>query len=418
MILTLNNFVENDYVIEPALTSSDSYINGVTGVNHVFLNTVQYIRAFPSYKKHIHSGVDLFEFLNNDSRERLKNSNTVFFMDMSMEGFDPTMVPIAQSLHNSCLKHNIDCRKIFYLTANHKELSLYEYFKNIFNYKTGINIVQTIQISDMVVRGLPNETNDINYHIEKTKELHNNKYFLHLSRRNRSHRILANFLLTKSSYSEYGLISQDKLTEYDMHNALSYHNNQGQTGHELTMEEFVDFNNKLPLIADSSDFKTNWASYRSDDLYHSTIFSVVLETSADDMGQIAMFPSEKLFKPIVQRQPMIVYGHMGINTFIRQLGFKTYDDWFDIDSFDFITDPVLRYQKILSQVKGICQNLNKMTKQERINFKFKNHEVLNHNYNVLVKETRRQFEIENIHKTIKSLFYGNFYSYINSKGYY
>lgn len=413
MILTLDNFLPNDYVIEPPTTSSDSFINAPTGLNTFNLHSIEYFRGFPAYTKPLTHGVDIFEYLKPATLEKLKHGNMIFVLDYSMEGFEPSYLPIAKQLHESCLKHEIDSRKIYLLTGNHRESITYDYFRQIYHFNYGINIVQTITVSDMVVMGNPIEADDIQYHIKNSKEKHKDKFFLHLSRRNRAHRSMANYLLTQTPAMSYGLASQDKLSDHDVMHLVGYHNKSPHVK-RIEKDEIDSWNINLPMIADSNEFHINWASNRADHLYHETLFSVVLETSADDSAGTTMFPSEKTFKPIIHRHPMIIFGHRGINTFLHELGFKPYGDWFNYQSFDFDTDPVTRYKKILGIVNTLCTELKNMTHEERIAWRFKNQDVLNYNYERLAHGHRKNEEIFNFHRTVSSYFENRFFSYLST----
>ncbi len=408
MKLILDNFNQNGLVHEPPSTMSDQLINMSTVVNEEKLKDVEYIRPLLDYKEPWSVEGDLFQYLKEDSLAKLRNGNCVLVFDASMEGFSPYELPLAISLHRSCIKHNVDPRKIYLLTANWKENDCHNNYIALNGNQYGINIVETTIIGNMV---MPNKFESWEEHFELCQKHHSDKMFLQLSRRSRPYRVMANYMMLNSRASNYGLISQDKLTDEEI-NRLMYHYKKSPVGtDDITLREVKSLNEKkLPLIVDNTDFQINWASWRSPDLYNKTLFSVVLETSQYDFGGTALFPSEKIFKPIVHRQPFIIFGHRGINSFLRTMGLKTYEQWFDIPDVDYETDPVARYKRILFQVERIVDQLKKMSIQERVKWRFMNLEVLNYNYNTVVTGVLRRREALRMHKTIDSYFKGNFYN--------
>ena len=92
------------------------------------------------------------------------------------------------------------------------------------------------------------------------------------------------------------------------------------------------------------------------------------------------------------------------------MGFRTYEQWFDISQFDLETDPVVRFRKIKECVTNAVDHLKNLSIQERVKWRFMNQDILDHNYNLLMHRTLRQREANNLHSTIKSYFFGQFFS--------
>ena len=413
MRLLLDNFVENGLVHEPPQTLTDTLINFSTTVNQDYLMGTSYIRPLLNYGESWTMSSDMFQYMKQESLDKLRNDPHCFlFFDASMEGFSPFEVPIARSLEKQCIQYNIDPRKIYFLTANFKESDCYNNHLAVNGPNYGINIVETTNIADMV---MPNQHESADYHLLQCKKHHTDKIFLQLSRRNRPYRIMANYVMAHSKNSIYGIISQDKVNIEQKNNFFYiYRKSPEAAKNEITEREFDRWNEKdLPAVADNTDFQVNWASWRSPDLYHKTLFSVVLETSMRDLGGTTIFPSEKIFKAMIHRHPFIAFGHRGINHHLKMLGFRTYEQWFDISSFDFETDPYIRYKKICQRVNEVVDQLKKMSIQERIHWRFMNREILDHNYNLIFGKVLKQREAMNIHKTVKSYVDGNFFSYLS-----
>ena len=64
--------------------------------------------------------------------------------------------------------------------------------------------------------------------------------------------------------------------------------------------------------------------------------------------------TEKIFKPIVSRQPFILVGATGNLAYLKSYGFKTFDHWID-ESYDNEPDPDLRIRMIVSQIKKLSE---------------------------------------------------------------
>ena len=92
-----------------------------------------------------------------------------------------------------------------------------------------------------------------------------------------------------------------------------------------------------------------------------------------------LFLSEKIFKPIYTFQPFVVLGNMHTLKVLRDMGFKTFDKWWD-ESYDEIPNQHRRLEAIVKLVEKINEwDYKKLltTKKEML-------EVLEHNYKVFI----------------------------------
>jgi hypothetical protein len=62
--------------------------------------------------------------------------------------------------------------------------------------------------------------------------------------------------------------------------------------------------------------------------------------------------TEKIFKPIVMKQPFMLVAAAGNLAYLKSYGFKTFGDYID-ESYDKITDPVERLSAIIRTMKSI-----------------------------------------------------------------
>lgn len=86
--------------------------------------------------------------------------------------------------------------------------------------------------------------------------------------------------------------------------------------------------------------------------------------------------TEKIFKPIVARQPFVLLGCANNLAYLKEYGFKTFDRWWD-ESYDSIENPVERLQAVGEIIKQICNySLEELTEMLH-----EMEEVLEYNYN-------------------------------------
>jgi hypothetical protein len=97
----------------------------------------------------------------------------------------------------------------------------------------------------------------------------------------------------------------------------------------------------------------------------------------------SLFYSEKFLKPIINFQPMLIYGQPGINKNMHVLGFKSYESYFNLD-FDDEPDDIIRYKKLLISATETVKQLQAMTRDQQIEWRFHQAELLEFNFhNVL-----------------------------------
>jgi hypothetical protein len=87
--------------------------------------------------------------------------------------------------------------------------------------------------------------------------------------------------------------------------------------------------------------------------------------------------TEKIFKPIVAKQPFLLLGCANNLEYLRSYGFKTFDRWWD-ESYDTIHDPVQRLRAVVDIIDHLCKldisTLENMLKEME--------DVLNYNHNL------------------------------------
>ena len=130
----------------------------------------------------------------------------------------------------------------------------------------------------------------------------------------------------------------------------------------------------LPSMARSSasaDFSTRD--------YQSTEIEVVLETLFDDDR---LHLTEKSLRPIACRQPFILAATHGSLQYLRDYGFRTFDQVWD-ESYDKIVDPHARMLAIIDLMKSI-RNWTSQQRHEKIHLL---HEIVSHNQRYFFSES-------------------------------
>jgi hypothetical protein len=148
---------------------------------------------------------------------------------------------------------------------------------------------------------------------------------------------------------------------------------------ELTFKDWEYFKNSLPFIADGQDFEINEPFNCLSKLHFGTLFSIVNETLANNQNGTSLFYSEKFLKPIINFQPMLIYGQHNINKKLSILGFKTYETYFNLD-FDDEPDDILRYKKLLASATDTVRYLKSLSRDRQIEWRFQQNELLEFNF--------------------------------------
>jgi hypothetical protein len=85
------------------------------------------------------------------------------------------------------------------------------------------------------------------------------------------------------------------------------------------------------------------------------------------------------------------------------LGFKTYEDYFDL-SFDDEPDDVLRYKKLIASVEHTVKYLKSLSQDEQIAWRFKQLELLIYNREVFERKENTMKQLEVFSKKLTSIF--------------
>jgi hypothetical protein len=120
-----------------------------------------------------------------------------------------------------------------------------------------------------------------------------------------------------------------------------------------SVTKFLNVMPQLPmLLTDLEEFTLGLTTQRLANqfkqFYTEFLIDIVAETFTTGR---TFFPTEKTTRPMLMKKPFIVMGSKHFLTYLRQMGFKTFHDFWD-ESYD-VFDEKQRYEKILDLITTI-----------------------------------------------------------------
>lgn len=185
------------------------------------------------------------------------------------------------------------------------------------------------------------------------------KRYMSLNRRPYPHRIFFITLLEHFKLLEHGAVSMPKhfvepdinweSKDFDLPYQWEQLKDRCNGYIDRLDSSFNSVYSKLPLIADTDRFDINYALDLNNSLYDEYPVNLVTETLffTDNI-----FPTEKIFKPMMHGQIFLLAGAPGFLRHLRKLGFKTFGAIID-ESYDDIEDPVERGFELVRTLKTI-----------------------------------------------------------------
>ena len=120
------------------------------------------------------------------------------------------------------------------------------------------------------------------------------------------------------------------------------------------------------------------AHFNISKIYHTFFLEIVCETYCKGNS---FYPTEKIWRPIINRTPFIVQGPKDYIKNLHRLGFKTFSNWFD----ESHSQDEYHYQPV-----GICATLDRLamyTISELEGIYIDMSDILEHNYHVMMSLT-------------------------------
>jgi hypothetical protein len=91
--------------------------------------------------------------------------------------------------------------------------------------------------------------------------------------------------------------------------------------------------------------------------------------------------TEKIFKPIVLKQPFILLGCADNLSYLKDYGFKTFDRWWD-ESYDQCQDPIQRINMVTKILEDLCKLPNDKIQDMLLEME----EILEYNYSLFYSQ--------------------------------
>ena len=193
------------------------------------------------------------------------------------------------------------------------------------------------------------------------------KKYINFNRMPKSHRVsftslLAEFDLLDDGYVSLGVPemfkTNDNLLQY-VNDILpkTYNWNVNGECYQRVKSGAAKLISKLPLTIDTDEFvygPTFGYSGKLLEFYDKSYFSIVSNTNCLSKDELAVTLNEKEYKAMLYKQPFLLVARPGTLAMLKDLGFKTFDQWID-ESYDQELDDEARLVKLIKEVNRLCK---------------------------------------------------------------
>ena len=195
----------------------------------------------------------------------------------------------------------------------------------------------------------------------------------HLIDLKRSYRMNLVANLLDRGLSQFGLISMPSLDSELMHKELFENRSTllSLNARKLIFDTLGKHDRTFILDKNKNNINGSLSASINIELNAGAFWQIVTETV---FYEEKLHLTEKIFKPIVSRQPFILVGAPGNLAYLKSYGFKTFDQWID-ESYDQEPDPDLRIKMIVDQI----EKLSKYTRHDLKLMHYNMSEVLDYN---------------------------------------
>ena len=190
----------------------------------------------------------------------------------------------------------------------------------------------------------------------------------------RHHRYAMTYQLYKNNLLEHGAVSCFAYENFH------YNTRPGTTDEYMSKLEnfkqtvFDSFKQSLPHTIDNQ-INIHQVGNDESHLFENVFVNLVNETHQPDDR---VFITEKTYRAINYCRPFIINGDKGSLTYLKEMGFKTFDQFWD-ESYDDEESDHVRITKITEVVRDICHRSNKELLTQYNDML----PILRHNYSIL-----------------------------------
>ena len=194
-----------------------------------------------------------------------------------------------------------------------------------------------------------------------TAQWTNDKRYMCLNRRPHPHRILLTTLLQRFKIVDQGAVSMPKHfdekevfwkpNDFDIRYQWDLLQTRANGFIDYLNKDFEELYARLPLIADTDVFSTNYALNLNTDYYKDYPINVISETL---FFSAATFASEKIWKPMLMEQIFFVMAAPFYLQSMREMGFQTFSPFID-ETYDTILEPLDRADEMVRSLKKVIK---------------------------------------------------------------
>lgn len=114
---------------------------------------------------------------------------------------------------------------------------------------------------------------------------------------------------------------------------------------------------QLPLKLGSTEYYTAFNGYNYTDpltkLYQDILVDLVVESH---VAGNTFFPTEKTIRPMLLKKPFVIFGSKDYLAYLRQMGFRTFADFWDEDYDGYLgKERYLRIIKLIDHIAGLSR---------------------------------------------------------------
>ena len=316
----------------------------------------------------------------------IKNNKCKLVFDYSAEPF------------NCTYKNKMDLTDYFVrATMMHYGLTKEQVILTTANVKIYKDVPYTVCVLFRPITFIPCATKEwTSKQIDLIKSKADRKFkMLSLMRQTKMHRIKFAYDIFRHNYRDDNLITCHLPKNKNHFRRINY----------IPECEDREFFNSLPWAYDdpSKDYNAFLNTEVEQTMYLDSYVNIVIESFVEFVGETTaeyeLDISEKIFKPISRMQPFVVYGQPGILAYLKSIGYKTFDNWWD-ESYDSIEDSAARYQMIFD----IFKMLTHKSKAELANMLYDMLPILEHNRSLFDKYVKEQRYLDEFNEVLAASF--------------
>lgn len=246
------------------------------------------------------------------------------------------------------IKYNLNKEDIILVTANLLELQSNQI--TIIPYNFFVDDLEFIDIVKIDKNSVKKFQNEYLKYIKNNQLNKKIKHFLCFNGIPRLNRLLMFGTLQTNPKLKDTTISS--LRNTNTNNPQTFYNEVVQNTTNTTLVDFYKtYDSTKNNSYDTTDWGKiySWGGFVNDTAHNSTFLNIVTETMWNNES---IFFTEKIYKPMYMCQPFILFGNPYSLKKLKELGFKTFDKWWD-ESYDEETDLNIRLEKITKILEEI-----------------------------------------------------------------